>query len=123
MRPFEPLFRNPHILTILGNFWPRDYDEASYPVESRLVRTEDNTHVLVQTQRPLGEAAGEVVLAHGLEGSGDAGYIRSMARAALEAGFVAHRFHMRTCGGTAHLCKTLYHGGLTSDLRVFSWKT
>ena len=27
-----------------------------------------------------------------------------------------HRFHMRTCGGTAHLCPTLYHAGLTSDL-------
>src|ERR1019366_6212035 len=31
-------------------------------------------------------------------------------------GFAAHRFHMRTCGGTEHLCSTLYHAGLTSDL-------
>ena len=23
---------------------------------------------------------------------------------------------MRTCGGTEHLCPTLYHAGLTSDL-------
>ena len=45
---------------------------------------------------------GEVVLLHGLEGSGEAGYIRSMAWDALNAGFIAHRFHMRTCGGTAH---------------------
>jgi predicted alpha/beta-fold hydrolase len=119
MRPFEPLFRNPHVLTILGNFWPRDYDDAPYPLENRLVRSAEDTQVLVQTQRPVGEAAGEVVLVHGLEGSGDAGYIRSMAHAALGAGFIAHRFHMRTCGGTAHLCKTLYHGGLTSDLRAF----
>jgi predicted alpha/beta-fold hydrolase len=119
MRPFEPLFRNPHILTILGNFWPRDYDDTLWPIENRLVRTAEDTQVLVQTQRPVGAAAGEVVLVHGLEGSGDAGYIRSMAHAALGAGFIAHRFHMRTCGGTAHLCKTLYHGGLTSDLRAF----
>jgi hypothetical protein len=42
-----------------------------------------------------------------------------MAWHALHAGFIAHRFHMRTCGDTAHLCKTLYHGGLTSDLRTF----
>jgi hypothetical protein len=119
MRPFEPLFTNPHVLTILGNFWPRDYDETPYPLENRLVRTAEDTQVLVQTQRPLGEAAGEVVLVHGLEGSGEAGYIRSMAHTALRAGFIAHRFHMRTCGGTAHLCKTLYHGGLTGDLRVF----
>ena len=26
------------------------------------------------------------------------------------------RFHMRTCGGTERLCRTLYHAGLTSDL-------
>jgi predicted alpha/beta-fold hydrolase len=56
------------------------------------------------------------VLVHGLEGSGEAGYIRSMAHAGLEAGYTVHRFHMRTCGGTAHLCGTLYHAGLTSDL-------
>jgi predicted alpha/beta-fold hydrolase len=119
MRPFEPLLTNPHVLTILGNFWPRDYEDAPWPLESRLVRTAEDTQVLVQTQRPRSDAIGEVVLVHGLEGSGDAGYIVSMAHAALDAGFIAHRFHMRTCGGTAHLCKTLYHGGLTHDLRVF----
>ena len=42
--------------------------------------------------------------------------MRSLSQAALEAGFAVHRFHMRTCGGTAHLCPTLYHAGLTSDL-------
>jgi hypothetical protein len=56
---------------------------------------------------------------HGLEGDGEAAYIRSMAWSALQGGFISHRFHMRTCGGTAHLCKTLYHAGLTSDLRAF----
>jgi predicted alpha/beta-fold hydrolase len=42
--------------------------------------------------------------------------MRSLAQAGLEAGFAINRFHMRTCGGTAHLCPTLYHAGLTSDL-------
>jgi predicted alpha/beta-fold hydrolase len=119
MRPFEPLFRNPHLLTILGNFWPRDYDETPYTPENRLVRTDEDTQVLVQTQRPLGDRLGELVLVHGLEGSADAGYIRSLANLALRSGFIVHRFNMRTCGGTADLCKTLYHGGLTVDLRVF----
>ena len=77
----------------------------------------------MQTQYPdsaAGVAAlGEVVLLHGLEGSGEAGYIRSMAYKLLRAGFIVHRFHMRTCGNTGHLCKTLYHAGLTSDLRFF----
>jgi len=119
MRPFQPLFRNPHLLTILGNFWPRRYDDGLFPMQQRLIRTDPDTQVLVQTQHPLVPARAEVVLLHGLEGAGDAGYVRSMAWDALQAGFIAHRFHMRTCGGTAHLCKTLYHAGLTSDLRVF----
>lgn len=119
MRPFQPLVRNPHILTILGNFWPRKYDFSAYPLETRLIRTEEHTQVLVQTQRPAGTALGEIVMVHGLEGAGDAGYITSMAWDALKAGFIAHRFHMRTCGNTESLCKTLYHAGLTSDLRVF----
>jgi hypothetical protein len=119
VRPFEPLFRNPHVLTILGNYWPREYDFSPHPETRRHIRTEPDTEVLVRTQYPVREPLGEVVLLHGLEGDGSAGYIRSMAWHALQAGFVAHRFHMRTCGGTESLCKTLYHAGLTSDLRAF----
>ncbi len=121
--PFRPLVSNPHILTILGNFWPRHYDFTPYPAESRLIRTDPDTQVLVQTQRPLMDPMGELTLLHGLEGAGNAGYIVSLAFAALQAGFVVNRFHMRTCGGTEKLCKTLYHGGLTSDLRVFLERT
>ncbi len=119
MRPFKPLFNNPHVLTILGNFWPRKYDFSRFPMESRLIRTDDDTQILVQTQRPEGTPRGEVILLHGLEGGGDSGYIVSMAWDLLNAGYTAHRFHMRTCGNTEHLCKTLYHAGLTSDLYSF----
>jgi predicted alpha/beta-fold hydrolase len=119
MRAFEPLFTNPHLLTILANFWPRKYDHSRFPMESRLVRTDEDTQVLVQTQRPSAAPIGQVVMLHGLEGNGESGYIHSMAWDALNAGFIAHRFNMRTCGGTAHLSKTIYHGGLTSDLRAW----
>ena len=116
MAPFEPLFRNPHWQTIAGHLWRRSGAEARFPVERRLFRTEPEVQVLVESQRPAGAAAGEIVMIHGLEGAGDAGYMRSLAAAALRAGFAAHRFHMRTCGGTERLCRTLYHAGLTSDL-------
>lgn len=119
IRPFVPLVSNPHVLTILGNFWPRHFDFTPYPIERRFVQTDADTQVLVMTQHPKGEPIGEIVMIHGLEGGGDAGYVVSMAWTALQAGFVAHRFHMRTCGGAWKLAKTLYHGGLTSDLRVF----
>lgn len=119
MRAFEPLFSNPHLLTILGNFWPRVYDFSRFPLENRFIRTDEDTQVLVQTQRPAVAPVAQVVLVHGLEGDGDSGYIHSMAWDLLNAGFISHRFHMRTCGGTENLCKTLYHAGLTSDLSAF----
>ena len=123
MRHFTPFVTNPPLLTILANYWPREFDFTSYPIERRFFRTEPDTQVLVQTQRPTREPLGELVFIHGLEGAGDAGYIVSMAFAALTVGFVVHRFHMRTCGGTEKLCNTLYHAGLTSDLRSFLEQT
>ncbi|MEX2260363.1 MAG: alpha/beta fold hydrolase [Bryobacteraceae bacterium] len=119
MEPFVPLIRNSHFLTIAGNFWRRRLDVRRFPVERTLLETEPGVQVLVETQCPQSTPLGEIVLIHGLEGSGEAGYMRSMAQAGLEAGYVMHRFHMRTCGGTESLCRTLYHAGLTGDLLVF----
>lgn len=117
MRPFVPLFRNPHLATIAGNYWPRELNESRFPVAARLFETEPGVQVLVHSQRPASEAVGEIILVHGLEGSSDAGYARSLAQAALEAGYAAHRFNMRSCAGTEHLSgKALYHSGQTSDL-------
>ncbi|HEY7388548.1 MAG TPA: alpha/beta fold hydrolase [Bryobacteraceae bacterium] len=115
MIPFDPLFRNPHIQTIAAHFWPRDGAERRFPVSARLYRTEPDVQVLVHSQWPRAPAGG-IVIVHGLEGSGEAGYVRGLCAAVLRAGFGAHRFHMRTCGGTEHLCPTLYHAGLTGDL-------
>ncbi len=114
---FDPLFRNPHLQTIAGHLWRRQGEEKRFPLQRRLYRTEPNVQVLVQSQHPAAPPAGHIITVHGLEGSGEAGYIRSLSGAALRAGFAAHRFHMRTCGGTEQLCGTLYHAGLTSDLR------
>jgi predicted alpha/beta-fold hydrolase len=115
MDPFEPLFRNPHLQTIAGHYWKRPSGEA-FPVERRFFHTEPEVQVLVESQRPAGRAAGEIVMVHGLEGSGEAGYMQGLSATALRAGFAAHRFNMRTCGGTERLSQTLYHAGLTSDL-------
>jgi uncharacterized protein len=116
MIPFRPLFRNPHVQTIAGHLWPRRDEPGRFPISERLYRTEPDVQVLVQSQYPEGALRGQLIMVHGLEGSGEAGYVVSLSRAALRAGFAAHRFHMRTCGGTEHLCQTLYHAGLTSDL-------
>jgi hypothetical protein len=114
MIPFHPLFRNPHLQTIASHFWRRP--RAIATIERRLIETEPGVRVLVKSQRPEGAAKGEIVMVHGLEGSGHAGYIESLAAAALGAGYAAHRFHMRTCGGTERYSPTLYHAGMTGDL-------
>jgi uncharacterized protein len=114
MVSFRPLFRNPHLQTIAGHYWRRPVSPLS--LLPRLHRTEPDVQVLVVSQAPA-EPVGDVVMVHGLEGSGQAGYIVSLSAAANASGFAAHRFHMRTCGRTEHLCPTLYHAGLTSDLR------
>ena len=56
---------------------------------------------------------------HGLEGSSASGYARSMVHAALQRGWMTHRFNMRGCGGSDDLAVTGYHAGQTSDLLAF----
>ena len=116
MRPFEPFFKNPHLATIAGNFWPRPKSEHRWPVETHDYETEPGVRVRAHSQRPEGEPRGELILVHGLEGSSQAGYARSMARAALEAGYATHRMNLRSCGGTEALALSNYHSGQTSDV-------
>jgi uncharacterized protein len=117
LRSFVPLFRNSHLATIAGNYWRRELDEMRFPVEARLFATEPGVQVLVHSQQPADKPTAEIIMVHGLEGSSDAGYARSLAQAALKIGFATHRFNMRSCAGTEHLSgRTLYHSGQTSDL-------
>ncbi len=116
MQPFRPLVRNSHLLTILGNFWPRRLDTRRFPAERRLVETEPGNRVLVISQQPTGSPRGQIVLVHGLEGSHDSGYKKSMTQHALDAGYAVHRFNMRSCGGTEDVALSSYHAGQTSDL-------
>ena len=115
MRRFDPLFRNPHLATIAGNYWSRP-EIQKWPVETLLFQTEPNVQVLAHFQRPNREPKAEIVVVHGLEGSSEAGYARSMAHAALIRGYSVSRFNMRSCGGTEHLALSNYHAGQTSDL-------
>jgi predicted alpha/beta-fold hydrolase len=113
-RPFKPLVRNAHLLTIAANFWPREIDEIRFPPHRHVYHTDANTGILVLEHQPP-EAKGQILLLHGLEGSSDAGYFKSFAQEALLRGFGIHRSNMRTCGGTETLSETMYHSGLTSD--------
>ena len=115
--PFQPLFRNPHLSTIAGNFWPRQIDRSRFPAKRVLYRSDPRNTVVAFEHQPEVHALGQVVLLHGLEGSSEAGYFASLAQDALIRGFGVHRMNLRTCGGTEDLCDTMYHSGLTSDTR------
>jgi predicted alpha/beta-fold hydrolase len=53
-----------------------------------------------------------------MEGSTASAYMLTTAAKMFGAGFNIVRMNYRNCGGTEHLSETLYHGGLTGDLRA-----
>jgi predicted alpha/beta-fold hydrolase len=111
--PYTPLFRDADVNTIVGRYWPVGLERG----EARMFVTEPGVRVLGHCHwRHRG--APVAVLVHGLEGSIDSNYMKWMARALLEAGFNVVRMNVRNCGGTEHLSPTLYHSGLTADLRA-----
>lgn len=117
--PFRPLFRNRHLATVATAAIRAHLDEERFPIEDILFPTEPGVQVRVRRQRPDGEVRGHMVLIHGLEGSSEGSYMRSLAQAALSAGLAAHRMNMRNCGGTEAYCRTLYHAGLTIDIEHY----
>ena len=119
--PFVPLMRHGDLQTIAGRYWPTAPDERRRPAQSRLFRTEADTQVLARLnlQRTESRAGPRptVLAVHGLTACDRAPYMLAAGRPAREAGFDLIRLNVRNCGGTEHLSPTLYHSGLTIDLR------
>src|SRR4030095_11170116 len=59
-----------------------------------------------------------LILWHGIEGSTSSVYMLATSDKAFHAGYNILRVNFRNCGGTEHLTPTLYHGGLSGDLRA-----
>ena len=122
-KPFvpHPLFPGPHAQTIVSSkHFPRRraFREESALYESRLFEVEPGSRVLLkcrwQSER---RAAPTLLLLHGLEGSTDSLYVLGTAQKAYRRGFNVVGMNMRNCGGTEHLSATLYHSGMTEDIR------
>ncbi|MCM3872591.1 MAG: alpha/beta fold hydrolase [Pyrinomonadaceae bacterium] len=120
-KPFEPhpLFRSGHLQTLASFAWPRRFRLRASSDEQRLFEVAPNTQVLAhcrwhdnRIEHPT------VVLWHGIEGSSDGVYMLATAQKAFRGGFNVVRMNLRNCGGTEHLTPTLYHGGLSEDLRA-----
>jgi uncharacterized protein len=112
------LLRNPHLMTIAASFWRRRFPRlpASVP---RLFEVGPGSRVRGEChwqERPRERPT--LVLLHGLEGSCDSGYIVGTAEKAFAAGFNIVRLNQRNCGGTEELTPTLYHSGLSGDIRA-----
>jgi uncharacterized protein len=115
--PFRAL-RNPHLMTIAANFWRRRFPRLSAAV-CRDFEVEPGSRVRAAChwqERPQEHST--LVMLHGLEGSCDSGYILGTAEKAFVAGFNVLRLNQRNCGGTDGLTPTLYHSGLSGDIRA-----
>ncbi|MGH9901145.1 MAG: YheT family hydrolase [Pyrinomonadaceae bacterium] len=123
-KPFRPhpVFQGGHAQTLAGYMWPRRRQLNTHATdEARLFEVEPGVRLLAhcrwhgeRTARPT------LVLVHGLEGSSASVYMLGTAHLAYRAGFNVVRLNMRNCGATEHLTPTLYHSGMSGDLRAVS---
>ena len=120
MKGFEPhrWLRNKHLMTLAGALLPRR-TPGLRRADDRLFEVEPGTQLLVRChwQRELRRSP-TLALVHGLEGSSESGYIRTLAAKAFAAGFNVLRLNQRNCGGTERLTATLYNSGLSADFRA-----
>jgi uncharacterized protein len=128
--PFHPRrwLTNGHLQTIAGNFLPRQ-NHLPPPV-AELVEvspargTQIASRVLCECHWQPADARSArptALLLHGLEGSSESQYVIGNANKFWSAGFNVIRMNMRNCGGTryetAKLTPTLYHSGLSKDVK------
>jgi predicted alpha/beta-fold hydrolase len=120
-KPFKShrLFRDGHSQTLAAYAWPRGFRFHSEVDEERFFDVAQDVKVLAhcrwQTNR---DQHPTLVVWHGIEGSSASVYMLAVAEKGFRAGFNVIRVNFRNCGGTEHLTPTLYHGGLSDDLRA-----
>jgi predicted alpha/beta-fold hydrolase len=89
----------------------RGYEPRAFQVEPSATLL---AHCRWQAERA---ASPTLVLVHGLEGSSRSHYMRGTGRKAFTAGFNVVSLNLRNCGDTEHLADTLYHSGMSGDIR------
>jgi predicted alpha/beta-fold hydrolase len=120
-KPFvpHPLFRNGHAQTIGAYLWPRRFRFHADADEERLFAVAPDVKVLAHCRWQEDRHAHPTIIAwHGIEGSTASNYMQAMAGKGFRSGFNIIRVNFRNCGGTEHLTPTIYHGGLSADLRA-----
>ncbi len=120
-RPFQPhpVFSGGHAQTLAAFAWPRRRKFIAVHDQARIFQTAPDVKVLALCrwqQNPTAHPT--MIIWHGIEGSSESTYMLSIAQKSFNVGFNVIRMNLRTCGGTEHLTPTIYHGGLTEDLRA-----
>jgi predicted alpha/beta-fold hydrolase len=114
----HPAIKNGHAQTIFGSFIPRPTPLLDAQSQPRYFDVAPRTRVLGEVCWQANKLqTPSLILLHGMEGSINSGYMRGTAEQALAAGFNVLRLNHRNCGGTENLTPTLYHAGLTDDVR------
>lgn len=122
-KPFvpHPLVPGPHAQTIAASLHPsrrKSFRDERALYESRLFEVEPGTRVMLRCRwQEERRRAPTLLLLHGLEGSTDSLYVLGTGQKAYRLGFNVVAMNMRNCGGTEHLTSTLYHSGMTGDIR------
>lgn len=105
-------------MTFAGTLLPRRTPALRHTLD-RLFEVERGTRLLARCNwQPKASQAPSLAIIHGLEGSSESGYMRSLAARAFAAGFNVLRLNQRNCGGTERLTPTLYNSGLSADFRA-----
>jgi len=105
-------------MTIAAVYWPRKFPGLPLGVP-RFFSPEPGTQMRADChwqENPREHPT--IVLVHGLEGASDSNYMLGTAETAYMAGFNVLRLNQRNCGGTEKLTPTLYHSGLSGDIRA-----
>ncbi len=119
--PFKPhrVFQNGHAQTLAAYAWPRGFRFYSERDQERFFEVAPGIKVLAYCRWHANAREHPTIVAwHGIEGSSASNYMLATAEKGFQAGFNVIRVNIRNCGGTEHLTPTLYHGGLSEDLRA-----
>ncbi|GJL64596.1 MAG: alpha/beta hydrolase [Nitrospirales bacterium] len=115
----HPLLTGPHRMTLIPRWIPRPHLLKNVPGTDRRFWVDSDSQIAAKchwqkhaNQHPT------LLIIHGLEGCIDSHYMMGIAHKAWHSGINVVRLNQRNCGGTEHLTPTLYHTGMSNDLRA-----
>jgi len=106
-------------MTLIPRWIPRPYLLKDVPITDRRFQVDSDSQIAAKCHwQPQADQHPTLLIIHGLEGCTDSHYMMGIAHKAWHAGINVVRLNQRNCGGTEHLTPTLYHTGMSDDLRA-----